>query len=278
MKNKIAVILTCHNRREKTLTCLKHLYQNEIIRDYEMKIFLVDDGSIDGTSEAVSKEFTEVNIIKGDGSLYWNRGMYKAWTEAVKKNSDFYLWLNDDTFLYEDAIQNMIETSFKVGGEAIIVGSTCSSLNKQITTYGGRQGKKVIQTDGQIKKCSTFNGNFVLIPHSVYSKLGNLDFKFRHSFGDIEYGMRANRNKINSYVAPNHIGTCERHDSIIKCFSPNIPFLVRFKHFYSPLGMNPFEFYYMNKKYKGLISAMRVFMATHLRVLFPKLWIDKMNE
>jgi len=169
----------------------------------------------------------------------------------------------------------MLDTSLRVGGRAIIVGSTCSVLNKQLTTYGGREGKKVIQNDGEIKECLTFNGNFVLIPNSVYFSLGNLDFKFRHSFGDIEYGMRAIKNKINIYIAPNHIGTCEPHDSIIECFSPKVLFLRRFKHFYSPLGMNPWEFFYLKNKYEGLFMAIKVLITTHIRVIFPKIWLNK---
>ena len=44
--NKIAAILTCHNRKEKTLACLHSLFS--IISTID--VFLVDDGSTDGTS------------------------------------------------------------------------------------------------------------------------------------------------------------------------------------------------------------------------------------
>ena len=47
-------------------------------------------------TEAVGKMFPQVHIIKGDGNLFWNRGMYMAWQAAIKeKDYDFYLWLND---------------------------------------------------------------------------------------------------------------------------------------------------------------------------------------
>jgi GT2 family glycosyltransferase len=271
----IAVLITSFNRKVKTMKCLEKLFaQNSA--NFLLRVFLVDDGSSDGTSAAISKEYPQVQIIEGDGCLYWNRGMHKSWTEAVKYDNDFYLWLNDDTYLYKNAIKNMLETSSKVGGGAIIVGSTCSILNENLTTYGGRRGQKVIQIHGnEIMECSTFNGNFVLIPNSVYNKLGKLDYKFRHSFGDIEYGMRAINNNIKIYISPYHVGTCEHHDSIITCFSPETNILVRFKHFYSPLGMNPQEFFYMNLKYKGFFIASKIFISTHLRVLFPKLWLIK---
>ena len=69
---RIAAIITCHNRKEKTLVCLKSLFQ--IIQNID--VFLTDDGSTDGTSEAVKKIYPQVNIIQGDGNLFWSRGMY----------------------------------------------------------------------------------------------------------------------------------------------------------------------------------------------------------
>ena len=84
---RIAAIITCHNRKEKTLVCLKSLFQ--IIQNID--VFLTDDGSTDGTSEAVKKIYPQVNIIQGDGNLFWSRGMYIAWKEAVKGGYDYYL-------------------------------------------------------------------------------------------------------------------------------------------------------------------------------------------
>ncbi|MCR8667201.1 glycosyltransferase family 2 protein [Aestuariibaculum sp. M13] len=269
----ISVLITSFNRKSKTIKCLEKLFsQNE--GDFNLKVFLVDDGSSDGTSEAIREKYPQVIILQGDGNLYWNRGMYKAWAEASKEGADCYLWLNDDTFLYEDAINNMLKALDIVEKESIIIGTTCSISNKELTTYGCRDDKKVIQNDGVMRECKTFNGNCVLVPSSVYSKLGNLDYKFRHSFGDIEYGMRADKYGIKAFNVSNHIGTCELHDSLKSCFSPKVSINNRFKHFYSPLGMNPFEFFYLNNKYKGFFAALKVFITTHVRVLFPHLWLS----
>ena len=104
---KIAVLLTCYNRKEKTLRCLKSL--NDTYKRTESKhfveIFLTDDGCTDGTSDAVLAldiDFT-IHILKGSGSLYWNGGMNHSWKEAIKHGGfDGYLWLNDDTIILDD--------------------------------------------------------------------------------------------------------------------------------------------------------------------------------
>ncbi len=269
----LAVLLTVHNRRDKTLKCLSILFRQIIPVGIVLDVFLTDDGSTDGTTEAVLEQFPKVHIIKGDGNLYWNRGMYVAWKAAVDYNDyDFYLWLNDDTYLYDDAIKYMLDTNLAQGRKSIIVGATCSATDPNNTTYGGFVGKTKLQVNGSTQKVLAFNGNVVLIPKSVYKILGTNDPYFRHSFGDNDYGLRAKKAGISCYLTAKHVGICEEHERMIKCFDSAIPLGKRLKHFYSPLGMNPFEFFHMEKRSNGYPKALWVFMSTHLRVLFPKLW------
>lgn len=60
MNIKIATIITCFNRKDKTTSCLAHLF--EATKNYniqhsqlpiELAIFLTDDGCTDGTAYAV---------------------------------------------------------------------------------------------------------------------------------------------------------------------------------------------------------------------------------
>ena len=71
----IATIITCHNRKEKTLTCLENLMNQEAVGGIDLKVYLVDDGSTDGTGDMVKQSFPHVNMLQGDGTLYWNGGM-----------------------------------------------------------------------------------------------------------------------------------------------------------------------------------------------------------
>jgi len=73
--NSIAVLMTCFNRKEKTVSCLDLLFRNQLPRGFKLKVYLVNDGCTDGTAEAVVDEFPNVTVIEGDGSLFWNGGM-----------------------------------------------------------------------------------------------------------------------------------------------------------------------------------------------------------
>ena len=125
---KVAVLLTVHNRREKTLACLENCYRqiDSMKGDdtYSFSVYLVDDGSTDGTSEAVLQTYPQTHVIKGDGSLFWNHGMRTAWDAAAADEQDFYLWLNDDTLMKEGALSCIMETSEFLRHKSIVVGTT----------------------------------------------------------------------------------------------------------------------------------------------------------
>lgn len=273
----IAVLLTVFNRKDKTLECLKRLYSQLPINGYQVDVYLTDDGCTDGTSEAVASQFPEVHIIQGSGNLYWNRGMYAAWREAAKNDYDYYLWLNDDTYVYSNMLISLLEASLLKTDKAIIIGATQSLDGTQIT-YGGRLGNnKIPVPNGNLISVCHFNGNIVLIPRYVYNKLGNLDYYFTHSKGDFDYGLRALKAGIEMYQVGECLGECDLHESLDKWCNPDVPFVQRWKMLYRPNGMPPNETFHLERRHYGLLMATFHYITVHVRCIFPSLWI-KLNK
>ena len=136
MIKQYAVLLTCFSRKNVTLRCLEQLYMQRTTA--AMDIFLCDDGSIDGTYDAVKERFPEVCIIKGTGHFYWNRGMLAAWQKAcATKDYDAYIWLNDDAFLYDNALSEMLDCSNVCDDKSIVCGAFCSENGD--FSYGGAE-------------------------------------------------------------------------------------------------------------------------------------------
>lgn len=267
----IAVLLTVFNRKEKTLQCLQRLYAQLPMEGYNVDVYLTNDGCTDGTPEAVLKNFPKVNMINGKGDLFWNRGMYTAWNEASKaKDYDFYLWLNDDTYIFSESLKALLNSSKKVNDKSIICGATCSKRNGKMT-YGGRNKKGLIIPNGELKSCSFFNGNVVLIPKYVYQKVGNLDYKYTHALGDFDYGLRAKKQGIESYQTDKFVGTCEQPNSLAKWCNPNNSLKERIKVFRTPLGGHPNENFYFERKHFGLTQAFFHYLTIHIRVLIPQI-------
>lgn len=276
---RIAVLITVFNRRKATLRCLKDLYNQVYDHNaYQIHVYLTNDGCTDGTPEAIKKEFPEVKIIEGNGSLFWNRGMYVAWSEAEKGDYDFYLWLNDDTFIYNNTILRLLNESKQYDDKAIIVGSTCSVGNPSKITYGGYQNGELIEDITVAQWSDAINGNIVLIPRNVYKILGKNDPYYRHAVGDTDYGLRAKSAGVPCYTGIGIFGECNLHEHPTIWMDPSQPFKKRWKNFFSPIGNNPFEFFYFKRKHFGLIKACVVFCSNWIHFFFPWLWPNSYKD
>jgi GT2 family glycosyltransferase len=278
VQKNIAVLLTCHNRKDKTLQCLDDLFHQQGLGiDFFVGVFLVDDGSTDGTAEAIKLKFPSVNIIQGDGNLYWNRGMHLAWkTAATTGDFDYYLWLNDDTFLFENAIQTLLRGAQLSNFKSVICGSTLS-LESNTISYGGfSKDSKMLIPNGQLQESFAINGNCVLIPKFIFKAIGLLDKRFPHAIGDFEYGLRVRKNHLSSFISEGYVGTCEGSDKLPLWCSSEAPLHQRIKSLYSPLGnSHPYYYFLFEYKYYGVLKAVKHFLTIHLRLIFPTLWIKK---
>lgn len=278
---RIAVLLTVYNRKEVTLKGLRSLY-NAIVflknkhleKDYCFDIYMTDDGCTDGTGDVVKNEFPEVNVVKGDGNLYWGGGMIKAWEKAVgnKVEYQYFLWFNDDSILNENALESL----FKKQGDDIIVGAFCDK--NRCPSYGGRIGKEILSVNGEYQEIELMNGNLVLVSHLVYEKIGMIDRRLIHGEGDFDYGLRAKKKGFRLLLTPEYVGYAERHDEIIpRCYSKDLSFTQRWTIIHSPL-YSPFNHFIFNKRHKGVVKALYSLMICYVSVLFPSVYIMIKNR
>ncbi|HBN08160.1 MAG TPA: glycosyltransferase family 2 protein [Cyanobacteria bacterium UBA8530] len=257
---RIAVIMACHNRKEKTLACLKAVSALQKPEDVALQVFLLDDASSDGTREAVKEVFPETTLLLGSGRLFWNRGMNLAFAEALTSDFDGFLWLNDDTIIFPEALENLLaaEKEKRSVGPGIIVGATQDPESRK-TTYGGVVLRsrwhpfrfERLEVRELPTKCDTFNGNCVLIPQEVARAVGNLDPIFSHGIGDYDYGLRAKKRGFPSWVARGYVGTCPRNEQKGMGIDPNASLLKQWQRVNSPKGLPPGEWWVFSRRYGG---------------------------
>jgi GT2 family glycosyltransferase len=197
----VAVVVLTYNGRDDTLACLASL---EGLRWDRLTPIVVDNGSTDGTIEAVREQFPEVVAIRSDENLGFAEGNNVGMRAALAAGAEYVLILNNDTFVDPDLIEALV-------GEARHrpdAGALCpliryadppdriwyagarfdprSSHNGRHTGYGERD-------NGQyhtVREIGRATGAAMLVPREVIERVGYLDRRLFLQVEDVEWSLR----------------------------------------------------------------------------------------
>ena len=251
-----------------------------------MTVYLTDDGSTDGTSEAVKRLFPQVNVLQGTGALYWAGGMRNSWNEALIQDYDAYLLLNDDTNVSEDLFDKIFETDTyckeKYGTSGVYIGAT-SEMGSNKLTYGGSvftnrflgTAKRLPLNTKKPQECELGNANIMWVSKTVVDKIGTLGDGYVHGMADFDYTMRAVKKKLPVLVMPGISGTCiNDHGNIYKKFM-DLNLRERVKFLYHPVGLDFKSQSYHMKRHFPLRYPL-FFGVAWLKVFFPKQYYKRL--
>lgn len=212
---KIAVLITCFNRKDKTVKCLQALKKQMDKTDVEYDVHLTDDGCTDGTAEAVLKECPDATIYKG-GNLYWAGGMRLCWKGAISTGGyDYYLLLNDDTFVNDFLIPDFYECHKFGKGQTIIVGNTCAPITHEPTYVGMKLVRKFplkcvnALPNGKPQIIAHSGANIWFVPSCIVESIGVFPDIYVHAVADGDYCWRSQRAGFRILGSPHYCGYCD---------------------------------------------------------------------
>lgn len=268
-KLKIAALASSFNRLQKTKTFLTSLLSQAIPENHLLDVYLLDDNSPDGTAAYVRENFPSVQVINGNGNLFWAGSMRTLWEHVNQVNTyDIFLLLNDDVELFEGAIDKLISAYKKLDQSPAVIVGTVRGESESDITYGGRKLTNRITGDSDIvkpdetelKECELGNANIMLIDKKTVDKIGILS-TFTHGVADYDYTMRAIEAGIKVWVAPGFYGYCE-NDHGKPWLSANHTLKERIAYLYSPKGL----------AYKEYLQYIKLHFPFMYPVLVVKLW------
>lgn len=237
----VVAVLTCHNRRELTLRALRSWF-GQADSSLVLRAVLVDDGSVDGTAEAVRREFTAVQVVPANGTLFWAAGMALAERHARLLNPDALVWLNDDVVLADDCLRQLRETSAGRRPAAVVTGALVDPSTGSFS-YGGFTPSRwhplrgnTVAPAGRPLDVVAAHGNLLYVPRAALDRVA-IDGRFQHSYADFDYTMRLTRLGHPLVLTPRPVGWCATGTTSRGRPDPSLPLVKRLRALNSPRGL-----------------------------------------
>lgn len=217
---KIELIIPVYNRRETTLQALRSLKRIDG-ENLQVHIIIVDDGSTDGTSEAIKHQHPEVQIVIGDGTLHYAAGTNRGITAALARNPDYIVTMNDDAVFHEQFLQRLVTTAESnprsIVGALLLLWDEPHKVFQVDFKWEMRAGgwfqpedatvfdfpEKAFEVEGMA-------GNCILFPIEAIRECGLMDEKkFPHGWGDMQYVTRMKKMGWRLLIEPKSYVWCE---------------------------------------------------------------------
>lgn len=221
-RRRVELVIPVHNRRDLTLQCLRSL--SRIDTDGLMvHVVIVDDGSTDGTSEAVLSSFHDVEIVPGDGSLFFTAATNRGIEAALRNDPDFIVTMNDDAVFAPDFLRSMVTTAESnprsVVGALLLLWDEphkVFQVSPRWETWSGGYRHWNRQTVWTVPsspwEVELIVGNCVLFPVASIRECGLMDERRLPQFGDAEYTPRMRKNGWHLLVDPKARVFCQPND------------------------------------------------------------------
>jgi len=226
-KEDVYIIIPVHNRKEITLKCLDTLRQNGDLDKYH--VVVVDDGSTDGTSEAIKSLYPDIIILTGDGNLWWTGAIAMGMKHAYERGAEYFIWLNDDCYPQQGTISKLIiscqsNQNSIVGAQSIdpqTGESICGGIIIQKNHIIGVNALKSSPVE-----CDGLDGHLVCIHRRIIDEIGYPNYiLFPHYCGDHIYTNCAKRKGYKLLILGDAIAFSKNDHSEISWLNPDRPIL-----------------------------------------------------
>jgi uncharacterized protein (TIRG00374 family) len=202
-QDRIAVVVLNYNKRQELLACLESVRRLAVApRD----VIVVDNGSTDGSVEAVAEAFPEVRLVRHASNLGIPQGRNAGWREASRLGPlDGVLFLDNDTVVTPDSLTYLIGALRRDPRAGIVCGKgytrfpsrTIMSAGMTVNRYTGVVGDRGtgLVDDGRYDRpgyVDACGGFAYLVRHEVLAALGGLDERFSpYGWEDVDFCLRA---------------------------------------------------------------------------------------
>ncbi len=189
--NLVAVVLSW-NGREDTLACLESLHGIETV--------CVDNGSTDGSADAVAERFPEVELIRTEVNLGFAAGNNVGIRRALDRGADWKLLLNNDA-LAEEGLVAALERAAAARPDAGVLACKVLFADSRKVWYAGASFDPILgrsrhagfggpDEPGELRDTVRATGTGMAVSRAAIEQAGLLDEELFLYAEDLEWCLR----------------------------------------------------------------------------------------
>ena len=224
MDIELSIVIVNLNTKDLTVGCIKSIEKEA--KDLKFEVLLTDNGSNDGSVEAL-KKIKEEEYWKDRFTLILNdtnTGYAKANNQGIRAAKGKYiLLLNNDTVVHPNALQSLVSFA-EITPDAGVIGSRLLNIDGtlQMSCYHfptitnaikeywlGKKGlfeKFAPRGDSPVTVDSVVGASFLITPEAK-KKVGILDERYFAYFEDIDYCRQTWKQGLKVYYLPTSVIT-----------------------------------------------------------------------
>ena len=211
---KVYAVVLAWNQLQETKECLNSLSDMD---SQPYSTIVVDNGSMDGTSDIITQEFPDVTVVRSETNLGVAGGYNIGIEYALNQGADYVLILNNDTVFDNKFLDELLFVVHKYSRVGIVQPKIYHYFGdrSKLWIVGGHwqpfpPGVKLIgsnKTDS-IKYSKDIELEFVpscalLISREVLESVGFFDPEYFFYFDDWDFSLRVRRAGFKIYFAAN---------------------------------------------------------------------------
>jgi GT2 family glycosyltransferase len=197
----VTIVIVNWNGREVTLECLASL---RAVTYPSYRIVLVDNGSSDGSADAVRRLHPGVVLLETGANLRFAGGTNAGIRHALKSETEFLLLLNNDTTVEGEFLSFLVSRMKEDPGIGMVVPKILYHSRPDVIWYAGgivqwwtgtiahrgiREPDRGQHDTGGETDFAT--GCCLLVRRSVVERIGLLDESYRMYVEDVDWSWRA---------------------------------------------------------------------------------------
>jgi GT2 family glycosyltransferase len=196
------VIVLSWNGREDTVSCLDALAK---VSEPPVRIVCVDNGSTDGSVEAVRDRHPEVHLIENGRNLGFSGGCNVGIGWALSQGAEWVVLVNNDAVVAPDAIAGFAAAAEQYPGAGVLAGKLYHADRPDRIWYAGQrfvawlgysgrhrgEGRRDRPRYERPSRTDRANGALMAISGAAIERVGMLDEELFAYVEDIDFSVRA---------------------------------------------------------------------------------------